>query len=104
MVEVNERTTSYLTVTFKDKAGTAVAPSSATYRIDCATTGQAVKPVTALGAGAAVEITITPAENAIVNAENVLEIKRVTVVGVYGPTDEVTADYDYLVRNLKHVP
>ena len=104
MQEVPERTTSYLTVTFKDKTGAQAAPSSATYRIDCVTTGAALKGATAMGAAAVVELTIAASENAIQNEQNALETKRVTVVALYGAGEQVTAEYDYLVRNLKHVP
>lgn len=103
MPSVNEKTTSYLTVTFKDKAGAQVAPASATYRIDCLTTGTAIKVETALAPAAQIEITITPTENRIVVAANARESRRVTVVGVYGAADQVTAHYDYDVENLSGI-
>ena len=43
MKRVNEKSTAYLTVTFRDKAGAAQAPASAKYRIDDVTTGQLVR-------------------------------------------------------------
>lgn len=100
---VNEGTTAYLTVTFKDKAGANAAPASATYRIDCLTTGAAIKATTPLSAGASVEITLTKTDNRIVTAANVREQRRVTVVGTYGADDQVQHEYDYDVLNLKFV-
>lgn len=100
---VNEGTTAYLTVTFKDKAGVNAAPASATYRLDCLTTGTAIKPPTALPAGASVEVTLTKTDNRIVTAANVRERRRVTVVGTYGADDQVQQEYDYDVLNLRFV-
>lgn len=100
---VNEGTTAYLTVTFKDKAGVNAAPASATYRIDCLTTGAAIKATTPLPVGASVEITLTKTDNRIVTAANVREQRRVTVVGAYGADDQVQHEYDYDVLNLKFV-
>jgi hypothetical protein len=104
MADVKERTTAYLTVTFKDKNGVAVAPNSASYRIDCLTSGQAVKAPTALAPASSIEITLTPADNAIRVATHVRETKRVTVSAIYGASDEVNDQYDYDVVNLSHHP
>lgn len=101
--EVNEKSTSYLSVTFKDKAGAAAAPASATYRIDCLTTGTAIKADTALAPAGSVEITITPTENRIVTSGNARERRRVTVTANYGASDSVSEQYDYDVVDLSHV-
>lgn len=101
--EVNEKSTSYLSVTFKDKAGAAAAPASATYRIDCITTGTAIKGDTALTPAGTVEIAITPNENRIVTPGNARERRRVTVTATYGATDSVSDEFDYDVVNLSHV-
>lgn len=101
--EVKEKSTAYLTVTFKDKAGSPAAPASATYRIDCLTTGTAIRPETALTSAGSVEITITPEENRIVGTTNVRERRRVTVQASYGAADGVTDQFDYDVLNLAFV-
>jgi len=100
---VNEKSTSYLGVTFKDNTGAQSSPSGVTYRIDCLTTGQSVLAVTSATAGAAITITITPDNNAIINPGNNQETKRVTVIGSYNAADEVTGQYDYIVQNLTGV-
>lgn len=102
-VEVKERTTTYLTATFKDKAGAAQAPATAKYRIDCLTTGVAIRAETALAPAGAVEITLTKDDTRIVNAQNVREIRRVTVMASYSATDEVNEEYDFDVLNLKYL-
>jgi hypothetical protein len=97
---VNEGTTSYLSVTFKDKDGAAQAPASARYRIDCLTTGTAILAWTALVVGSTIEITITPVQNAIQTATNPIERKLVTVEGTYTSTDKVVDEYEYQVKNM----
>lgn len=101
---VNEGSTAYLTVTFLDKAGAQAAPTSISYRIDCLTNAQEVKDDTAVVAGASVEITLTPADNAIIAAANSQERRLVTVTATYGASDAVKADYEYRVRNLAKSP
>lgn len=96
---VNEKSTAYLTVTCKDKAGAQAAPSALSYRIDCLTTGQVLLEDTALAAAAEVEITLTPAQNAILGG-NQQERRRVTVQATYGAADAVNAEFEYVVRNL----
>ena len=101
---VNERTTAYLKVAFRDKAGALAAPSGVSYRIDCLTTGQSVRPDTAVAPASEVEITLTADDNAMRSAGNVAESRRVTVVATYGSSaDQVTAEHDYAVKNLMFV-
>lgn len=100
---INEGTSAWLTVTFKDQAGANAAPTSATYQVDCLTTGTAVRAATAMGAGAAVEIALTEDDTAIQLAANATERKRVSVIGSYGAGDKVKAQYDFIVTNLSEV-
>lgn len=100
---VNERSTSYLSVSLLDKAGAAAVPASVRYRVDCQTTGQMVRDWTNLAPAAALEIVLTSADNAMVNAVNRSELRRVTVSAVYGVDDEVHNTWEYQVRNLDHV-
>lgn len=101
--QVNEGNAAWLTATLRDKAGNLATPSSATYRIDCLTTGEEVRDTTALSAASEMEIALTIADTAIVNEGNSIELKRVTVIGVYGDGDEVKAQYDFNVKNLSGV-
>jgi hypothetical protein len=103
--EVTEGTTAYLTVTFYDKNGVPSSPSSLSYRIDDVTgeTPTVVRADTAIGAADSVEITLTPADNAILAAANAEERRLVTVTATYGADDALQADYEYRVRNLRMV-
>lgn len=101
---INEKTTAYLPLAFRDKGGKLAAPTAITYRIDCLTTGQAVKAWSALSPAAEAEITLSASDNAILGA-NDRERRLVTVIAAYGPSndDQVTGEFSYDVRNLKFV-
>lgn len=104
MERVKEKSTAYLTVTFRDKAGSAQAPTSATYRIDDVATGTEVLNDTAIGTVAAtVELTLPPSVNALLGTDNPHELRRVTVVALYGADDAVRDEYVYEVVNLAGV-
>lgn len=104
MDTVNEKSTSYLTVAFKDKTGAASAPASVLYRIDCLTTGAVIKADSSLSPAASIEITLTATENSMQLTGNVLETRRVTVKATYGAGDTMNEQYDYQIRNLSGVP
>ncbi len=102
---VNEGSTAYLTVDFKDKDGALEAPSSISYRIDCLTNGSQVKadtPVTP--AESSVEIELTKTDNAIISQSNNSERRLVTVTGTYGVDDGIVQEYEYNVKNMKKKP
>lgn len=103
MEQVNERSTAYLTVTFKDKAGAAQQPTAASYRIDDVATGTEIRGDTALTPGTSIEIILTPADNAIVSPRLPVERHVVTVTGTYGASDAVRSQYAYEVVNLQAV-
>lgn len=100
---VNEGTTAYVTATFRDKAGTLAQPSTVTYRIDCISNRQQVRDDTSATPGTSVEITLTAADNAVIDSTKPRELRRVTVTGSYGAADAVVEQYDYWVRNLRNV-
>jgi len=101
MERVNEKSTAYLTVTFRDKAGAAQAPATATYRIDDVATGQSVRADTDISSpGSTVELTLTVDDNTMKNPIAAAEQRRVTVVAEYGSGDAVRSEYIYEVVNL----
>ena len=101
--EINEGTTSFLTVTFTDKLGSPVVPASATYRIDCVTSGIAIKGSTVITPMAsAVTVTILAAENAIQNQANAFEIREITVIALCTTGEQITESAQYKVLNLAY--
>lgn len=102
MERVNEQSTAYVTATFRDKTGTAATPTAISYRIDDVATGQEIRDDTAITpAASTVEITLTPADNAVVSPRLEVERHVVTVTGTYGEDDAVRAQYVYEVVNLQ---
>ena len=100
---VNEGSTSKLTVDFLDYDGVAEMPTDVTYRIDCLTTGTAIKGETAVLPAAQVEIIVVASENDIQDQSNARERRLVTVTAIYGADDEVNEEYVYIVKNLRQV-
>lgn len=104
LFEVNERSAFPLRVSFLDEDGTAVVPTSASYRIDDQKNRTNVLPLTALSSlSSAMDIWITSDQNFIIRSRNIYEIRTVTVSYVYesdnGPTP-VNSKYEYKLINL----
>lgn len=103
LTAINEGTTCYLTVTFKDKAGVSSAPTSATWQAIDLGTGNELQAATALSVAASVEITIPASVNNVVNEDNPVETRRVIIKASYGSDDKLNGSYDYQVKNLSKV-
>ena len=101
--QVNEKSTAWLKLTFRDKAGAAQAPTSATYRIHDVGSGALVREAVLSSPASEVEITLTDEDNTLRNAAAPYEKRRVTVEASFGQGDAVTAEYVYLVLNLAGV-
>ena len=104
MERVNEKSTAYLSVTFRNKAGAAQAPATARFRIDDVATGQPVRSDTDISApDSTVELTLTVTDNTLKNPIAAAEQRRVTVTAEYGGDDAVRSEYIYEVVNLAGV-
>lgn len=101
--QVNERTSAWVSATFRDRAGAAVAPLTVEYQIDCATSSTPIVPRTAVTPASTVELPVTSTQNRIVSASNERERRVVTVIGTYGFEDVVTSQYQYDVVNLRGI-
>lgn len=101
---VNERTTAYITASFKDKAGLPAAPAAATCKIHDVATGTEIRASTALTPATDIEIVVEPDENAVINPNLAVEKHVLTVVGTYGDGDAVTGRFYFHVRNLGYIP
>lgn len=99
---VNEKTTAYLTITFRDKTGTPAQPTSAHYRVDDADTGTEILDDTALSpTGGIVEVPLGKTIQTILDPDRPFERRRVTARAIYGTGDEIHAEFIYQVTNLK---
>ena len=99
MAEVREGSQARLKMTFKNFDGTATNPTSPKYRIDDLESGDSILVATNLSPSAGVvTITITAAQNAMVDAALDFERHRVTVT-----SDDVNEEFTFRVRNLAKV-
>ena len=104
LFEVSERTAFPLRVSFFDENSEAVAPTSATYRIDDEASQTAILSTTNYPSlTSVVDLWITSDQNFIVRTRNKFEIRTVTVQWVYesenGPTP-ANDEYKYKIKNL----
>ena len=100
---IREESTGWLTATFLDKDGVAAVPSTVRYRVDCKTSGTAVRGWASVTPASSVEITLTPSDSAIHDATQEFEEHVVTVEATFGVDDEANAEYTYHVKNLDYV-
>jgi hypothetical protein len=75
-------------------------PSTVKYRLDCLTTGQQILDWTSVTAGESVSITVTGAQNAILNDDNDYEVKQLTVESDVGSADQCRGRKTWRVENI----
>jgi ribose 5-phosphate isomerase len=102
---INEETTLVLRLSFKDENSVGVIPTAAQYRIDDVESGTQLLDWTSFAPSAIThDLTITDAQNDILDAALDSEKKKVTVKITYGPQNKkATADYIYTVKNLSKI-
>ncbi|KUG22373.1 hypothetical protein ASZ90_007852 [hydrocarbon metagenome] len=102
---INEKTTLTLRLTFKDEDNVAVVPTAAQYRIDDVDSGSQILDWSSFTPSASThDLTITDAQNAIIDTNLERERKKVTVQITHGPENKkATGDYIYIVRNLTKI-
>lgn len=94
---VNEKSEVTLTVSYRDADGLAYTPSAVRYRIDCLTNERTVLDWTSVASPSTTNtLTITSAQNAILDDENDEEIRQVIVE----VTGSGTPRYDPFVYRL----
>lgn len=100
--ECNERATYIVRVSFFDEDGVAVAPDSATVRIDDEKRRKVIRATEAIPSPSTFEdIEVTSDENYIIRPRSRYEVRTVTVEYDYdGSTKHGTAQYRYKLINL----
>lgn len=97
---VDEKNSSYLTVSLLDKDDLLAIPSLLSYAVHEADDGTEIRANTALTPASSFEITLDATDNAILDAAKDYEKHRVTINADYGADDELHGDFIYKVRNL----
>ena len=105
MATFDEKTTVYVTVNPKDKAGAAAAPSSGDYNVRDVESDTEIVADTAISPlSTSMEITLLGATvNALQDTANKVERRKVTVKLGYGGSDTLNSEYEYKIRNLSGV-
>jgi hypothetical protein len=101
--EVNEKQTSYITLTFLDEAGVAITPTSLTWTLNDLITGTNISSGTVSTPTAVYTMEITPTMNAITNQKASREEHVLTITAPYQGTKSVTGDFHFNVVNLEHL-
>ena len=75
---VQEKSSFTATVSFRD-GDTSTVPTTARYRVDCNTTGDAIRAWTDLTPAASIDVTLTPDDNKIVSSYYRDERRQLTI-------------------------
>ena len=101
---VNERSTSIVSLTFRDENGSLVTPSGGSCQIHDAASGTEIRAETPFTpVGSTHDITITDTENRILDATRNVEERIVTVSFTYGTSKKGSGEYRYCVKNLAKI-
>lgn len=100
MHTVNERSTAYLVIQFKDKDGAAATPTAVSYHIHCVTNDKSVRAATAVSPSDEIEIALNALDTSIINRAKQFEVKDVFVKATFAENDELNEVYQIQVRNL----
>ena len=84
-------------------SGTATAPTTAKYRVDCLTTGLELTDWTALTPAASIDITLTATHNAIQDQTNKTEKKQLVVASDPGTSTQTRSIVVWKVKNIYNV-
>ena len=105
MNPINELTSSTLTLKFKDKNGVDAIPSTARYQIEDVLSGiHVVEWVSFIPSASSYDISITGAQNSILDQCNEIEDRRVTVIAYFSDSTQSTLSFTYAVKNLRCLP
>lgn len=101
--ELSEGDSLPLTLSFADVDWVGGAPTTVSYRLDCATTGRTVTDWTALTPGTSVSLTVSATENAILDDGNRRERKVLAIKAIDSSGNQHIETYKYWVRNLQGI-
>lgn len=101
--EYNEGQSFTATFRFFDSGYVPASPATVRYRIDCLTTGNAIRDWTTLTPAQALSISVTPEDNVIKEPINRYERRQLVVQSNYGTSTQSVQSSDWLVKNLQGV-
>lgn len=101
---VNELTTYRIVMEFISEQGAPVTPTAGTYRIDDVISDSVILDSTPFTPSGSQHVLVVDfSDNRIVDTDNTLEERIISVVAQYGTGKQCTGEYRYKVRNLAKV-
>ena len=97
---VDEKSSSFLTVSLFDKDDVLAIPTLLSYNIEEADDATSIRAETVITPASTFEIALNAVDNTILDDGKDYEEHRVTINAEYGPNDELHDDFIYKVRNL----
>lgn len=88
---------------FYDEDRVASSPTTLRYRIDCLTSGNAVRGWTTVTAAQSVDISVTPDDNAIINDSNRTERKQMVTQTNFDTDTQSVYTTEWDVKNLQGI-
>ena len=102
---VKEKSTAFLTVTFKDKTGALAVPAWATWQVHDPENNTVLLIETAIAPlASSVELTLTPIINTFINSTHAEEVRRVTVKSSGTASTVANDEFDYNILDLTYLP
>lgn len=95
-----ERNSFTATAYFRDSSDAASAPTTVHYRIDDLSTETAILDWTTASAASSVSISVTPAQNRIIDHSNVWERRQLVVSADKGTSTETRDSIEWKVMNI----
>lgn len=104
MVEINEKSTAHLIISFFDETDIGVIPTTAKYSVIDKISGTVIRQMTTFDPIATSHtIQLSTTDNQIVNPDNNVEKRVVTVEWDYGDDGHGIQSLEYHVRNLQGI-
>lgn len=101
---VNEKSTAYLTVSFKDKTGALATPVWASWQVHDPEDNSVLLIETSISSlSSSVELTLTSAINTFINPTHAEEVRRVTIKSSGTSSSVANSEYDYNIVNLTYL-
>lgn len=101
---INEESTGWLTIEFKDRDGDPSIPVSFFIRIDTDQGEQLRDWEEIADQVTEYELQLNPSDNKIIDEETSMQVNIVTVIAKFGDNDQRTAEYRYRVQNFAQIP
>ncbi len=104
MIEVKEKDSYDIEISFKDSKGIPVTPTSVVYRVDdVSSETKVIEDATIYPSSSTFTITIPSTSNALLDQANDREERVVTISVYYGTISRKNLEHRYVIKNLAEI-